>query len=196
MLVVWFCLQGGRGVARSTRGRALAGCVAGASILLALAAVTMAVQRSGPTRLLQLGPVHISNIEINHLGRAVEPFTHLAHKAMAKAMTFPALMLGDAKSSAPHAKPVRAVAEPAELPVKSTDSNVVYYYMPLASGKGAKLVKTAANAAAVEAAAFGHSKLQHLAAASQILAVPPPGVVVAPVVGGGPTVRSLARSSQ
>jgi len=192
LLVVWFCLQVGRGKARSTRGRALAG-VAGASILLALAAVTMAVQKSGPNRLLQLGPVQISNIEINHLRRAVEPFTNLAHKTMAKAMTFPALMLGDAKSSAPHAKPLRAVAEPAEQPVKSFDSGVVYYYMPPASGNGAKLAKTAANAAAVEAAAFGHSKLQHLAAASQILAAPPPGVVVAPNVGGAPTVRSLAQ---
>ena len=169
--------QGGRGAAapRSSRSRALA--VAAGSILLSIAAVAMAVQWSGPTRLLQLGPVHVGNVEMHHLAA---PLTNLAHKGMAFFESSPAAH-ARAMPGAPPAKPVRAVAEPAHA-VKAADSGVVYYYMPPASNKGAKL-------------AASHSKLQQMAAGNQILAAPPPGVFVAPTVGDGPAVRSCARPS-
>ncbi len=169
--------QGGRGTAapRSTRGRALA--VAAGSILLALVAVAMAVQRSGPTRLLQLGPVHVGNVEMHHLAA---PFTNLAHKGMAYFESSPAAH-ARAMPSAPPAKPARAVAEPAHA-IKGADSNVVYYYMPPASDKGAKL-------------AASQSKLQQMSTGNQILAAPSPGVFVAPTVGDGPAVRSHSRPS-
>jgi len=48
------------------------------SILLALAAVTMIVKKSGPTSLMQLGPLRVDNVEIHHLEA---PFTNLANKA-------------------------------------------------------------------------------------------------------------------
>ena len=170
--------QGGRGAApRSTRGRAPALAVAAGSILLALAAVAMVVQRSGPTRLLQLGPVHVGNVEMHHLSA---PFTNLAHKGMAYFESSPAAH-ARAMPSAPPAKPARAVAEPAHA-AKGAGSSVVYYYMPPASDKGAKL-------------AASHSKLQQMAAGSQILAAPPPGVFVSPSVGDGPAVRSRSRPS-
>ena len=64
-------LQGERS-ARSSRGRMIAGSVAAVSIVLALAAVSMAVRQRGPAiKLLQMGPLHVDNVQLHHLERAM-----------------------------------------------------------------------------------------------------------------------------
>ena len=158
-------VQGGR-AAQSGRNRTIAGAVAAVSMLLALAAVTMVVQKSGRTSLMQLGPLHVDNVELHHLAA---PFTNLAHKG---ASYFESSK--PAAAPAPH-KAVKQM-KAAAAPVKGAQPGVVYYYVPPADHKGAKLAQ---------------SKLQHLAAGQQQLAAPSPGTFVSPNVGDGPSVSFL-----
>lgn len=168
-------LQGGR-AARSGRSRTIAGAVAAVSALLALAAVTNVVRKASPTTLMQLGPLHVDNVELHHLAA---PFTNLAHKGEAY---FASAKPAAAPAPAPHkgVKQMKAAGHhkiateaATAAPAKGAQPGVVYYYMPSVDHKGAKLAQ---------------SKLQHLASGQQQLAAPSPGTFVSPNVGDGPTV--------